>query len=190
MKPTKARISLLLILIVVATVTAVGLRFHRERQTREVPPPAQDTTPPGASMALANVRQTAVKNGIKEWHLEAAAATLLEAEHKMMLDQPHVVFYLKSGDVVALTAQKGVLDTESKDIQVSGQVVVRDRDYTLTGEAFAYSNDQHRLISQAPVEIHSKDVNLTAKHMMVDLKTHRTELAGNVKGIFNDAISL
>lgn len=190
MKLTKARISLFLTLIVVVTVGAVGLRFHRQRQVRDVKLSSGDTAPPGASMALANVRQTAVKNGIKEWHLEAVAATLLEAEHKMILDQPQVEFYLQSGEVLTLTAMKGELDTETNDIQVSGQVVVRDHDYTLTGEAFAYSHDQDRLVSQAPVEIRSERFNLTAQRMMVDLKTHQTELAGSVKGILNDAISL
>jgi LPS export ABC transporter protein LptC len=190
MRPLQARLSLLLTAIVVVTIAAVALRFHRERQEREPPPAAEDATPPGASMALANIRQTAVKDGIKEWHLEAVGATLLEAEHKMMLDRPQVVFYLKSGDQVTLTARKGVLDTETDDIQVSGRVVVRDRDYTLTGEAFAYTHDQHRLISQAPVEIRSERIHLTARQMTVDLKTHRTELAGQVKGILNDAVSL
>jgi LPS export ABC transporter protein LptC len=141
-------------------------------------------------MALSNVRQTAVKDGIKEWHLEAAAATLQEAENKMVLEQPEVEFYLHSGGVVTLSAQKGVLDTKSNDMQVSGQVVVRDGDYTLRGEAFAYTHDQHRLVSRAPVEIRSERLHLTARRLMVDLETHRTELAGNVKGILNDAFSL
>jgi LPS export ABC transporter protein LptC len=190
MQATKARISLILGLIVVATIAAVALRFHQERQTREDKPAAENKTPPGASMALANVRQTAVKDGIREWHLEAVAATLREAEHKMVLDQPRVEFYLHSGGVVTLTARKGILDTESNDMVVSGQVMVKNQDYTLMGEAFSYTHDQHRLVSQAPVEIRSERLHLTAQQMMVDLQTHRTELAGNVKGILNDALSL
>jgi LPS export ABC transporter protein LptC len=189
-KLTKTRVSLLLAIIILATVGAVALRFKHERQFGEIKLSGKDTTPPGASMALANIRQTAVKNGIKEWHLEAVTATLLEAEHKMILENPRVEFYMQSGDVLTLTAQKGVLDTETKDIQVSGQVVIQDREYTLTGEAFAYTHAEDRLDSQAPVEIHSKRLILTAQHLMVDLNTHQAELAGHVKGILNDAISL
>jgi LPS export ABC transporter protein LptC len=183
------RISLILTIIVLATVGAVGLRFYRERQAR-VDKPAAAETAPGASMALANVRQTAIKDGIKEWHLEAAAATLQEAEHKMILTQPRVEFYLQSGDILTLTAQKGILDTETNDIEVSGQVVMRHQDYTLMGEAFAYNHDRHALVSQAPVEIRGKRFNLTAQQMRVDLDTQQTELAGDVKGILNDATSL
>jgi len=189
MKLTKARISLLLTIVILVTVGAVALRFFDERQGR-AEKPAETQTPPGATMALTKVSQTAVKDGTKEWHLEAAAATLLEAEYKMVLERPEVEFYMQNGDVLTLTAREGTLDTETNDIQVSGQVVVRHREYTLTGEAFAYHHERQLLTSQSPVEIHSRRLNLSADRMTVDLNTQETGLAGNVKGILNDAISL
>lgn len=189
MKRTRTRISLLLTAVIFVTIGAVALRFFDERRGR-AEKPLDTQAPPGATMALANVSQTAVKDGIKEWHLEAAAATLLEAEHKMILERPEVEFYMQNGDVLTLTAREGILDTETNDIQVSGHVVVRHQEYTLTGEAFAYAHEAQLLTSQSPVEIHSRRLNLSAARMTVDLNTQETELAGNVKGILNDAISL
>jgi LPS export ABC transporter protein LptC len=189
MKLTKFRLSLILTGIILITVGAVALRFFEDRQQRE-PVTSETDTPDGASMALANVRQTSVKDGIKEWHLDAVAATLLEAEHKMILEQPTVEFFMQNGETMTLTAQKGVLDTESNDIEVSGNVIVRHQTYTLMGEAFAYTHANQRLFSQAPVEISSERMNLTAERMTVDLKTQETELAGNVKGRINESLSL
>jgi LPS export ABC transporter protein LptC len=191
MKLTKARFSLILTAIVCLTVGAVALRFLADRRGRGEPErPTEAQIPLDATMALSNVRQTAVKDGAKEWHLEAAAATLLEAEHKMILERPEVAFFMRNGEVLTLTARQGVLDTVTNDIQVSGQVVVHHGEYTLTGEAFAYTHDRRLLTSQAPVAIRSRRLNLTAARMTVDLDTQETELAGNVKGILNDAISL
>lgn len=189
MKLTKLRLSLILTSIILITVGAVALRFIEDRHQRD-PVPSETDTPDGASMALSNVRQTSVKDGIKEWHLDAVAATLLEAEHKMILEQPTVEFFMQSGETMTLTAQKGVLDTESNDIEVSGNVVVRHQSYTLFGEAFAYTHANQLLISQAPVQIDSDRMNLAAERMTVDLKTQQTELAGNVKGRINEALSL
>jgi len=189
MKLTKTRFSLLLTAVIIVTIGTVALRFLVERRGSE-DKPAVIPAPPGATMALTKVSQTAVKNGIKEWHLEAVAATLLEAEHKMILDQPEVEFFMQNGEVMTLTARAGVLDTETNDIEVSGDVVARHGGYTLSGEAFAYHHAQQLLVSQAPVEIHSQRLNLTAVKMTVDLKTQQTELAGKVKGILNDAISI
>lgn len=194
MKLTKFRFSLILAGIILITVGAVALRFIEDRQWRDGqqrdPKPAATGAPPGASMALANVRQTSVKDGIKEWHLDTVAATLLESEHKMILEQPTVEFFMQNGETLTLTAQEGVLDTESNDIEVSGNVIVRHQTYTLTGEAFAYTHANQRLVSQAPVQISSDRINLTAEHMTVDLKTQQTELAGNVKGRINESLSL
>ncbi|MDJ0783836.1 MAG: LPS export ABC transporter periplasmic protein LptC [Desulfosarcinaceae bacterium] len=189
MKLTKARFSLLLTTIILITVGTIALRFYEERRGRvDQPPPV--APPTDATMALTNVRQTAVKNGIKEWHLEALAATLLEAKHQMILEQPTVEFFMENGEQLTLTAQKGILDTKTNDIQVSGQVVVRHQAYTLTGEAFAYSHAEERLVSQAPVTIIGDRLRLTAARMTVDLNTQQTELAGDVKGILNDTFSL
>lgn len=194
MKLTKFRLSLILTGIILITVGAVALRFienrqDRDRQQDDSQASATDV-PPGASMALSNVRQTSIKDGVKEWHLDAASATLLEAEHKMVLNEPRVEFFMQNGETLTLTAQEGVLDTESNDIQVSGNVIVHHQSYTLTGEAFAYTHANQHLVSQAPVEINSDRMDLSAARMTVDLKTQQTEFAGNVKGRINEALSL
>lgn len=194
MKLTKFRLSLILTAIILITVGAVALRFIDDRQDRDR---RQDDSqasgtgaPPGATMALSNVRQTSIKDGIKDWHLDAASATLLEAEHKMILNAPRVEFFMQNGETLTLTAREGVLDTETNDIQVSGNVIVRHQSYTLTGEAFAYTHATQHLVSQAPVQINSDRMDLSAERMTVDLKTQQTELAGNVKGRINEALSL
>lgn len=189
MKLTKFRLSLILTGIILIIVVAVALRFIDDRRQRPPQAPAA-SAPDGASMALANVSQTSIKDGIKEWHLDAASATLLESENKMILEQPSVEFFMQNGETLNLTANKGVLDTATNDIEVSGSVVVRHQSYTLTGEAFAYTHANQRLVSRTPVQITSERMDLAAERMTVDLKTQQTELAGNVKGRINDAFSL
>jgi LPS export ABC transporter protein LptC len=192
MKLTKRRLSLILASLILIIVGSVALRFIelRRGQGEDSAAPQNAGAPPGASMALTNVHQTSVKDGIKEWRLDADAATYLESEQKMMLTRPRVEFYTRAGETLTLTAQEGVLDTASNDIRVSGEVVIHHLSYTLTGEAFTYTHADKRLVSQSPVEIRSSRLNLSADSLEVDLDTQQTELAGNVKGRIHESLSL
>jgi LPS export ABC transporter protein LptC len=194
MKLTKRRLSLILVCIILIIVAAVTLRFLELRQGREdgaAQPQASDgDAPASAAMALTNVHQTSVKDGIKEWHLDADAATYLEAEQKMMLTHPRVEFYTHSGETMILTAREGVLDTATNDIQVSGEVEIHHQRYTLSGTAFTYTHADKTLISRLPVEIHSDRLDLKANSLVVDLDTRQAELAGNVKGRIHESLSL
>ena len=89
-----------------------------------------------------------------------------------------------------LTAREGVLDTATHDIQVSGEVEVHHQNYTLEGEAFAYTHADKILISRSPVRIHSDRLDLSADSLQVDLNTHQTKMAGSVKGRIHDSLSL
>lgn len=192
MKLTKSHLSLILASLILIIVAAVVLRVFELRQGREdgaVQPQASDA-PASAAMALTNVHQTSVKDGVKEWHLDADAATYLEAEQKMMLTHPRVEFYTHSGETMILTAREGVLDTATNDIQVSGEVEIHHQRYTLSGTAFTYTHADKTLISRLPVEIHSDRLDLKANSLVVDLDTRQAELAGNVKGRIHESLSL
>jgi LPS export ABC transporter protein LptC len=192
MKLNKSHLSLILASLIVIIVAAVALRVLELRQSREdgaAPPQASDA-PASAAMALTNVHQTSVKDGVKEWHLDADAATYLEAEQKMMLTHPRVEFYTHSGETMILTAREGVLDTATNDIQVSGEVEIHHQRYTLSGTAFTYTHADKTLISRLPVEIHSDRLDLKANSLVVDLDTRQAELAGNVKGRIHESLSL
>jgi LPS export ABC transporter protein LptC len=192
MKLTRNRLSLILASLILIIVAAVALRFLELRQGREdgaAPPQAFDA-PASAAMALTNVHQTSVKDGVKEWHLDAESATYLEAEQKMMLTRPRVEFYTHSGETLILNAREGVLDTATNDIQVSGEVEIQHQHYTLTGTAFIYTHAAKTLVSRLPVEIRGDRLDLKADSLEVDLDTRQAELAGNVKGRIHESLSL
>ena len=62
-----------------------------------------------ADMQLSKIHQTAMKNGIREWRLDAESATLVEKEKTMLLASPDVEFFMNDGDNVHLTADQGTI---------------------------------------------------------------------------------
>lgn len=139
-----------------------------------------------ADMVFKNVEQTAIRNGINEWRLNATAAYLIESQKKMVLEKPKVEFFLENGNNVFLTAHKGVLNIESKDIQVEGNVIVRQENYTLKTQKLKYVHAKKRLFTKNSVQITGNRFDLTAGSMNIELNRNQGFFNDGVTGVFND----
>jgi len=143
-----------------------------------------------AKMSLGKVHHTATRDGVIEWSLDASSARLLDEKKQLILDDLSVVFYMKDGEEAHLTAAKGFLHTDSNDIEVAGNVVVKNNDYVLKTEKLNYEHTSRTLFSTIPVEISSDSEKLTADSISFDLDTKKAMLEGNVKGAFSENINL
>lgn len=143
-----------------------------------------------AKMSLGKLHHTAMRDGVIEWSLDASSAKLLDEKKQLILDDLSVVFYMKDGEKAYLTAEKGFLHTESNDIEVAGNVVVKNDNYVLKTEKLNYEHTRRILFSNVSVEISSDSEKLTADSISFDLNTKKTMLEGNVKGIFSENINL
>jgi len=143
-----------------------------------------------AKMSLGKLHHTATRDGVIEWSLDASSAKLLDEKKQLILDDLSVVFYMKDGKKAYITAEKGFLDTESNDIEIAGNVVVKNDNYVLKTEKLKYKHTCRILFSNVSVEISSDSKKLTADSISFDLNTKKTMLEGNVKGIFSETIKL
>ncbi len=139
-----------------------------------------------AVMALSQVRQTATKDGVVQWELEADAAELEAEPGKMVLQSPQVHFYLDDGSKVRLTAQKGILFTRNNDMLVQGNVFIYNDRYTLKTEALAYQHGRRILKADVPVRIAGQAIDLQAATMTYDLNKNQAEFIGQVKGVLHE----
>lgn len=160
----------------------VGYRLLMKSPERLIASIAED-----AKLSLGKIQQTATRDGKTEWRLDATSARYLEAEKQVQLDDLSVTFYMDSGQEVQLLATEGLLNTESNDIQVSGDVQVKNEDYTLNTAALHYRHEQRVIFSRAPVVIKRKiGGRLSADGLRMDLNKNRVVLEGNVRGEFQE----
>ena len=143
-----------------------------------------------AKMSLGKIHHTATRDGVIEWSLDASSARLLDEKKQLILDDLSVVFYMKDGQEVYLTAEKGFLYTDSNDIEVAGNIVVKNNNYVLKTEKLNYEHTRRILFSNVFVEISSDSEKLTADSISFDLNTKKIMLEGNVKGTFSENINL
>ena len=184
----KLKVILISIILVILGVTVfVFVSYRRDlNQVTDFVPAVQSR----ANIILGKVRQTAIRDGIKEWSLDASSARVIHAKKQAVFKDVKVVFFLKDNTKVYLSADQGILNTESNDIEVSGHVVVKKQSYYLKTEMLTYQHNRRMLFSKVPVNIISTSSTLSGDSMSYDLNTNQTRLKGNIKGIFSENFKL
>jgi LPS export ABC transporter protein LptC len=143
-----------------------------------------------ANISIGKVHQTATRDGFKEWNLDAASVKYIDKNSQAIFQDLSVTFYLKDKSKVYLTADQGILETDSNDIEVFGNVVVKNEYYSLKTENLQYKHNGRIIFSKVPVEISGNSFDFVADSMSMNLITNKTLLQGRVKGTLNEKIML
>ena len=133
LKKTK-KLKIFLLAVILLAVGMIVSVFIGYRQVSNAPELLLSSIKEGANLSLGKIRQTATRDGKKEWSLEADSANYMEAENKVDLKNLSVIYYLEDNREVYLEADRGILQTDTNDIEFSGNVVIRNEPYQMKTE--------------------------------------------------------
>jgi len=135
-----------------------------------------------ADANLKDVCYTEVRNGFKEWVLNADSASYFEHTGNLLLNRIHMVFYGKNGKRIRLTGEKGKLNTTTKDIEVYGNIVVISEDgYQLRTDSLKYFSSKRYMYTKDRVWIEGKDVITEGEGLEFDMDTKKITILRDVK---------
>lgn len=143
-----------------------------------------------ANISIGKAHQTAIKNGIKEWNLEAASVNYMVEKNQAIFQDLFITFYLKDKSQVYLTANKGILNIDSKDMEIFGNVVIKNTTYRLKTENLFYRHNRRIIFSKVPVTVTGDALELAADSMSLNLNTNKTMFEGKVQGTLREVIKL
>ncbi len=181
-------ISLVLGILILAGFLVRG--YFKYREFRENPAKIIEAIPEGTNIVLGEVRHTAVREGRKEWVLEASSAQYSETTKEAVFNDVKVTFFMDDGGQVYLEGQKGTINTASNDMQVVGDVRIEKDDQTLLTEKIEYDHETRYLTSPSEVRIAGRNFDLRADRMQVDLATEKALFTGAVEGRIDAANQL
>ena len=177
------KIVLWVLLAGIAVLTGLLVRgYFKYREFRENPAKIVEAIPEGTNIVLGEVRHTAVREGRKEWVLEAASAHYSERSKEAVFEDVRVIFFMDNGGEVHLQGRKGTINTASNDMQVTGAVRIQKEDQALMTERIEYNHETRYLTSQSPVRILGRNFDLRADTMEVDLAAETARFTGAVEG--------
>jgi LPS export ABC transporter protein LptC len=143
-----------------------------------------------ANISIGKAHQTAIKNGIKEWNLEAASVNYMVEKNQAIFQDLFITFYLKDKSQVYLTANKGILNIDSNDMEIFGNVVIKNATYRLKTENLFYRHNRRIIFSKVPVTVTGDALEIAADSMSLNLNTNKTMFEGKVQGTLREVINL
>lgn len=183
---SRKKVTIVLTAFSLITTGIIAGVFIKNRYLSQDPVKLITSIHQNATLAIGNVHQVSTREGIKEWILDARSAHVVDESKQLMLEDVTVVYFLKNGNEVRLTANRGILKTETKDIEAIGQVVLTYSNFTLETEQMNYDHGHRVLFSATPVKIIGDAVNLTADSMKYDLTANQTWFQRNVEVLLRE----
>lgn len=179
LKKTK-KLSIFLLIVILLAVGMIVSVFIGYRQVSNAPELLLSSIKEGANLSLGKIRQTATRDGKKEWSLEADSANYMEAENKVDLKNLSVIYFLEDNREVYLEADRGILQTDTNDIEFSGNVVIRNEAYRMQTDHLNYEHGRRIIICDQSIRISGQGAELTAESAKYDLNADKIVLKGNV----------
>lgn len=139
----------------------------------------------GIDVSIEKFYLTEEKEGKKQWELNADKAEIINSEGITRLKNIDMNIFQKGGDGITVSADRGVIQNDSNDIELIGNIEVLNQDgYKLKTESLKWLSEQKKVLSDKDVEITGEDLNITGKKMTVDVENKIFEISGGIKVIY------
>jgi len=161
-----------------------GIAFVSYHHLREEPKALLSALPKNTDVSLNHIHHVATRDGVKEWTLDAETAQLQKADNKTLFKDISATFFLNDGNTLHLNSRDGVLMTDSKDMEVWGDVVVRNGGYEFNAEKLLYDHKSHTISTKTPIVIKGKGMEVTGDSMTFNLQTEQVMVLGRVIAVF------
>ena len=160
----------LLFLAMAGAVTAIFLGLKVHSATESLPAVAAQLASDDGNLTLNNFEYRDVNRGQARWTVWAAKATYFEDRKESVLDQVRAVFFLKNGGQVELLGDKGVLHTDTNNMEISGNVsVTYGKDYKLTTGRLFYDRDKEMIYTDAQLVLEGQGFTTKGQGMRLEI---------------------
>ena len=179
----KTKIVILLLIVLIGGIVLVSLRTNlRARKASEAVEKVRKASTGDASQVMEKVHFVEDKHGQKTWELEAKTVRLYQNENISVLEDVKVTFYAKEGRIIYLTGKQGKVYQDSKNVDLSGDVVLTTNDgYQLKTHSASYRHLEKIVSTADPVEIEGEQIRLTGRGMLVNVEAKTFKILSQVK---------
>lgn len=164
-------------------VAGVGFGLIGYHRLGEEPKKLLSVLPKNRDVSLNHIHHVATRDGVKEWTLDAESAQYQKADNKTVFRDILATFFLKHGKSIHLNGRDGVLLTDTKNMEVWGDVVVQSGEYKLNTDKLRYEHKTQTISTETPIVIKGDRIEITGHRMMFNLQTEQMVVWGGVKAV-------
>lgn len=168
--------------IFLGLLVIIFVRYRLSTQNIEKPSPPDESR---ATLSINRFNHTAMKDGKKHWVLKAESAQVFSEKNVVRLKQLNVTYFMDNGTPVTMTADKGRLNMDSKNIAANGNIVVEHPRYTMETQNLQYHHDSHIIRLNKRVVVSGEKATLEADSAKYEINAATVTFQGHVEGWFS-----
>lgn len=180
------KIRIVIILVIITFVSGLLFFIQKPDVSKNENVKELEVVDSGATVTIKKFKQIARNKGEITGILKAELALFYPEKQKVQLIKPELTYFHKNGDKVLVESSKGYINMGSKDVIISGGVVIKNSIYTFKTQVLKYDRTKNILYSKGEVEIDSETLKLKSKKLFVNLTKNTVEFKGDVKGFFSE----
>jgi LPS export ABC transporter protein LptC len=129
---------------------------------------------------------TEVGEANSKWEVKADSAKYIKKENLAIFEHVKIKLTTSEGKIFIMTGDKGQMDTDKKDIQIKGNVVI----VSDTGDRFStdylnFNDAEKKAYTDAPVTMENKRIKIKGTGLTLYIKTGELNLSSLVKAKIN-----
>ena len=167
------------VIILVISVAAILLVMESRKSS---PSPLLNIMSDKVDLQVKNINYTDVGDSGLKWEIKADSAKYIKSENLAMFDRVRVKLLMSDGKTIVMTGNKGTLNTNTKDMEITGNVeVVSDRGDRLTTDILKYSGSERRIYSEVAVTMENARMQVRGMGMSLSLEDKDVALLSRVR---------
>jgi LPS export ABC transporter protein LptC len=179
MKVKKRIVVITGVIVLVISVAAFVLVMERRNSSLS---PLLNIMSDKVDLQVKNINYTDVGDSGLKWEIKADSAKYIKSENLAMFDRVRVKLLMSSGKTIVMTGDKGTLNTNTKDMEITGNVeVVSDRGDRLTTDVLKYSGSERRIYSEGAVTMENARMQVRGMGMTLSLEDKDFALLSKVR---------
>lgn len=171
LKKTKIAIMLSFLLVGGIVLASLWVNLQERKKMLEETAKVPKFSTEGADQRLEKIHFVEEKHGKKIWELEAKTIYQYQDQNILLLEDVKVVYYAKDGRSFTLTGDKGKVHQDSKDMELTGNVLLISTDgYRLKTQSMSYKHLSKQAKTPDPIDFEGEQIHLTGKGMLIDME--------------------
>ena len=179
MKFRKSRVFIIILIATIVSAAAVSLFLASSKSS---PNQLLNIISDKVDLQVKNVHYTDVGDSGMKWEINADSAKYVKNENLVLFDRIRVKLVMPDGRTLVMTGEKGKSNTETKDMEVSGNVeIISDKGDHLTTDILKYSGAEQRIYTDSAVKMENSRMQVKGVGMSFLLDDKDVTLLSRVK---------
>lgn len=161
---------------------AFGLYYFNKHETPPPPRVEEAKADPAANITFSGSSIVQNENGKRQWEITAESVLVQPGSDKVNLVNFKGTLYRADGSKIDLVGRQAEMDTKTRDIEMSGDILATASDgATFTAAQARWASKERRFYGSGGIKLTREDTVVTGNQIEGDEQLEKVKVLGNAR---------